>query len=63
MRQARWPALLCLLLATALTIFAAARSPGSAGTPAEPDPPQSLNGGSAHYEEAPAVQIISLSDL
>ena len=63
MRQARWPALLCLLLATALTIFAPARSPGSAGTPAEPDPPQSLNGGSAHYEEAPAVQIISLSDL
>ena len=40
MWQNRGPALLCLLLATALTVFAAARSP--AAPPGEVPPPQTL---------------------
>ena len=41
MRQARWPALLCLLLATALTIFAAGQLPaaGPSATGALPRSP------------------------
>ena len=60
MWQKRGPALLCLLLATALTVFAAARSP--AAPPGEVPPPQTLEEESLLYEETP-VQIISLLDL
>ena len=62
MRQTRWPAFLCLLLATALTIFAAARSPAGEASGSSP-PSQTLEDGTAHYEEAPPVRVISLSDL
>lgn len=55
MWQKRGPALLCLLLATALTVFAAA-------PPGEVPPPQTLEEESLLYEETP-VQIISLLDL
>ena len=60
MWQKRGPALLCLLLATALTVFAAARSP--AAPPGEVPPPRTLEEESLLYEETP-VQIISLLDL
>ena len=60
MWQKRGPALLCLLLATALTVFAAARSP--ARPSGEVPPPRTLEEESLLYEETP-VQIISLSDL
>ena len=60
MWQKRGPALLCLLLATALTVFAAARPP--AAPPGEVPPPQTLEEESLLYEETP-VQIISLLDL
>ena len=40
MWQKRGPALLCLLLATALTVFAAARSP--AAPPGDVPPPKTL---------------------
>ena len=59
MWQKRGPALLCLLLATALTVFAAARSP--AAPPGEVPPPQTLEEESLLYEETP-VQIISRSN-
>ena len=59
MTRTRWPALLCLLLATALTMFAAATS-AAEDTDA---PPQSLEDETVHYEESPPVQIIPLSDL
>ena len=62
MSNRRGPALLCLLLATVLTVFAAPRLT-SAGPPAEPAPPQSLNDEDIYYEETPAVQIIPLTDL
>lgn len=60
MWQKRGPALLCLLLATALTVFAAARSP--ARPSGEVPPLRTLEEESLLYEETP-VQIISLSDL
>ena len=63
MRQARWPALLCLLLATALTIFAAVQLPAAGPSAAEELPAQSMEEESVHYEESPPVQIISLTDL
>ena len=50
MSHRRGPALLCLLLATVLTVFAAPHL-ASAGPPAEPAPPQSLNGENIYYEE------------
>ena len=59
MTRTRWPALLCLLLTTALTMFAAATS-AAEDTDA---PPQSLEDETVHYEESPPVQIIPLSDL
>ena len=62
MSHRRGPALLCLLLATVLTVFAAPHL-ASAGPPAEPAPPQSLNDENIYYEETPAVQIIPLTDL
>ena len=62
MSNRRGPALLCLLLATVLTVFAVPRL-APAGPPAEPAPPQSLNDEDIYYEETPAVQIIPLSDL
>ena len=63
MRQARWPALLCLLLATALTIFAAGQLPAAGPSAHGGAPPQSLKEETVYYEESPPVQIISLSDL
>ena len=59
MTRTRWPALLCLLLTTALTMFAAATS-AAEDTDA---PPQSLEDETVHYEESPPVQIIPLSEL
>ena len=60
MSHRRGPALLCLLLATVLTLSAAAVS--SRGEP-RPAVPHSLEEETVHYGETPAVRIIPLTDL
>lgn len=55
MSHRRGPALLCLLLATVLTLSAAAVS--SRGEP-RPAVPHSLEEETVHYGETPAVRII-----